>query len=279
MRLTICSLALLLTTAGSALASGRAQLATPTDYIVGAHDALTITSYDQADLTGKFEVEADGTFTYPLIGRVAAGGLTLRQIEAELRNQLVTGGFFKKPQITVSIEKYRSQKIFVVGEVRSPGSYAMSGDMHLIEALALAGSTLPTASGEAVIVSPAQTGAAPVLPNDENVANVVRVNLRDLERGNLTENPLLADGDTVFVLRAESIYVFGQIKNPGAYPLRQKDTTVLQALSLAGGLTDRGTSNRIKIIRVVNGSKIEIDGKLTDVVLPSDTIVVPQRFF
>src|ERR1700758_4258016 len=75
----------------------------PTDYVVGAQDVLTITSYDQADLSGKFAVEADGTFTYPLIGRVRAGGLTLRQVEAELKKQLVDGGFFKNPQIAVAV--------------------------------------------------------------------------------------------------------------------------------------------------------------------------------
>src|SRR3990172_7718079 len=69
------------------------------DYIVGPQDVLTITSYDQADLTGKFTIEADGTFTYPLIGRVKAGGMTLRQVEAQLKKQLVDEGYFRNPQI------------------------------------------------------------------------------------------------------------------------------------------------------------------------------------
>jgi protein involved in polysaccharide export with SLBB domain len=113
------------------------------DYVVGSQDMLTITSYDQGDLSGKFTVEADGTFTYPLIGRVKAGGMTLRQVEAQLKKQLKDEGFFNNPQITVSMDQYRSQKIFVVGEVRTPGSYPLSGDMNLVEALARAGSTLP----------------------------------------------------------------------------------------------------------------------------------------
>ena len=78
-----------------------------TDYIVGPQDVLTITSYDQADLSGKFSVEADGTFTYPLIGRFKAGGLTLRAAEMQLKAQLKNEGFFNNPQITVAVEQYR----------------------------------------------------------------------------------------------------------------------------------------------------------------------------
>jgi polysaccharide biosynthesis/export protein len=81
------------------------------------------------------------------------------------------------------------------------------------------------------------------------------------------------------VTRAESVYVFGQVKNPGAYPLQQKSTTVLQALSLAGGVTDRGSTSRIVIIRIVDGEKKELKVKLTDLVQAGDTIVVRERFF
>ena len=75
-----------------------------------------------------------------------------------------------------------------------------------------------------------------------------RASIRDLESGALSQNIALRDGDTIFVPRAESAYVFGQVKNPGAYALQQ-DTTVLQALSLAGGVTDNGATNRMKIMR------------------------------
>jgi polysaccharide export outer membrane protein len=251
-----------------------------TDYVVGPQDILTITSYDQADLSGKFSVEADGTFTYPLVGRVTAGGLTLRQVEAQLKKQLKDGGFFNNPQITVAVEQYKSQKIFIVGEVRLPGPYPLSGHMNLVEALARAGSTLPSASGEAVIVHPSnQNVTGPVLPNQENAESIVRVNLRDLENGVFSQNAVLRDGDTIFVPRAESVYVFGQVKNPGAYPLQQKNTTVLQALSLAGGVTDRGSTARIDIVRIVNGEKKEMRVKLGDPVRPGDTIIVHERFF
>ena len=251
-----------------------------TDYVVGPQDVLTITSYDQADLSGKFSVEADGTFTYPMVGRVKAGGLTLRQVEAQVKKQLKDGGFFNNPQVTVAIEQYKSQKIFVVGEVRAPGTYPLSGDMTLVEALARGGSTLPSASGEAVIVHPSRKNTSGrVLPNQDEAANVVRVNLRDLENGVFSQNAALRDGDTIFVPRAESVYVFGQVKNPGAYALQQRNTTVLHALSLAGGVTDRGSTSRIRIVRIAGGQKKEFKVKLSDPVQPGDTIIIAERFF
>lgn len=250
-----------------------------TDYLVGPQDVLTITSYDQTDLSGRFTVEADGTFTFPLIGRFKAGSLTLRNVEEGLKQRLRDDGFFKNPQITVAVEQYRSQKIFVVGEVRAPGSYPLSGNMTLVEALARAGSTLATASGEVVIVHPGQGVTGPTLPTPDRADTVVRVDLKALQNGAFSNNAALRDGDTIFVPRAESIYVFGEVKNPGAYALQQANTTVLQSLSLAGGVVDRGSTARIRVVRIIDGEKREIRVKLTDAVQPGDTIIVPERFF
>jgi polysaccharide biosynthesis/export protein len=273
----ICAIAATLLVSTNATAQPSAAPAT--DYVVGAQDVLTITSYDQADMSGKFTVEADGTFTFPMIGRVKAGGLTLRGLEGAIKTRLKDDGYFRNPQITVAVDTYKSQKVFIVGEVRTPGTYPLSGNMNLVEALARAGSTLPTASGEAVIVHAGENASGPTMPVNEDGKDLVRVSLRDLENGGLTSNAALRDGDTVFVPRAQSIYVFGQVKNPGAYAMQQTDTTVLQALSLAGGVTDRGTTSRVKIVRIVNGDKKELKVKLTDLVQPGDTIIVSERFF
>jgi polysaccharide export outer membrane protein len=249
------------------------------NYVVGPQDVLTITSFDQNDLSGRYPVDADGTFTFPLIGRVKAGGLTLRELEAELK-RLLKDGFFKDPQLAVGVETYLSQKIHIVGEVRNPGTYALTGEMSLIEAVARAGSTLPSASGEALVVRARGATTAtngPTLPNDETT-DVTTVDLKKLQSGALDQNLALKDGDTIFVPRAESVYVFGQVKSPGAYPI-QRNTTVLQALSLAGGVTDRGATNRIKIMRIENGKQVEVKVQLTDIVRAGDTIMVPERFF
>jgi polysaccharide export outer membrane protein len=107
---------------------------------------------------------------------------------------------------------------------------------------------------------------------------VIRVDIRELQSGIFVGNNSLRDGDTIFVPRAQTIFVFGQVKTPGEYAVK-KETTVLQALSLAGGVTDRGSTGRIKIVRVVDGKKVEVSVKLNDVVQAGDTIVVQERFF
>lgn len=275
MKTTLRSVTLLLVLAVTPLVL-RAQ-APAGNYLIGPQDVLTIQVFDQADLGGKYIVEADGTFSFPLIGRVKAGGLTLRAFEIELRKKLADG-YFRNPQVTVSMEQYRSQRVFVMGEVRAPGPVPLTGDMTLIEALVRAGSTLPSASGEVAIVRAPQGAKGPVPPDADQAADMVRVNIRELESGSMKQNVALHDGDTIFVPRAESAYVFGHVKSPGAYPI-QKDTTVLQALALAGGVTENGARNRIKIVRLVNGEKKEIKVKETDIVKPGDTIIVPEKYF
>src|SRR4051794_27895554 len=185
----------------TSVAMAQPQVSIATDYVIGPQDVLTITSYDQADMSGKFTVEADGTFTFPMIGRVKAGGLTLRGLEAAIKAQLKNDGYFRNPQITVAVDTYKSQKVFVVGEVRSPGTYPLSGNINLVEVLARAGSTLPSASGEAVIVHAGENAAGPTMPTTDDSKDLVRVNLRDLENGTLASNAALRDGDTVFVPR------------------------------------------------------------------------------
>jgi polysaccharide export outer membrane protein len=260
-----------------AAALAGAHLRAQSGYIIGPQDVLAITIWDQSDLSGKFSVETDGTFTFPLIGRVKAGGLTLQQVEAELKKRLADG-YFKDPQLSVAVEQYRSQQIFIVGEVRQPGPYPLTGDMTLIEAFARAGSATSDAAGYAVIVRAKGKQAQPTMPGQQPGGEIVQVNLKDLETGLPTGNVTLRDGDTIFVPRAESAYVFGQVRSPGAYPIRP-DTTVLQALSLAGGVSDRGSTSRIRIVRLVDGKKAEIKAKLSDQVKAGDTIIVVERFF
>ena len=259
--------------AGAAVAAAQSAA----DYVIGPQDVLTIQVFDQADLGGKYAVEADGTFTFPLVGRVTAGGLTLRSFETALKGRLADG-YFRNPQITVAIEQYRSQRVFVMGEVRNPGPVSLTGGMTLIEALARAGSTQPTSSGEVAVVRAAQGAKGPLPLNGESGSEVFRASIRDLESGAMSQNIELRDGDTIFVPRAETAYVFGQVKNPGGYAV-PKGTTVLQALSLAGGVSENGAMNRVKVVRIVEGSKREVKVKLTDTVQAGDTIIVPERYF
>jgi polysaccharide export outer membrane protein len=245
-----------------------------TDYRIGAQDVLNITVFGEAELSGKYTVEQDGTFTFPLIGRVKAGATTLRELEQEVKKHLADG-YLKNPQVSIAIETYRSQRILVMGEVRSPGEYLLTGDMTLLAALARAGGTSPAASREAVIV---RSRRVPANGEGGAEAEILRIDLADLQAGNTALNITLQDGDTLNVPKAQSVFVSGQVKAPGAYAV-EPGTTVLQVLSLAGGLTDRGADSRIRIQRMVKGKLKETKAKLTDTVQPGDTIIVPQKFF
>jgi polysaccharide export outer membrane protein len=249
-------------------------------YVVGTNDVLTITVYNQPQLSGKFVVEADGTFAYPLLGRVAAGGFSIRAVEDKVRQGLA-GGFLKDPQITVTVDQYRSQQIFVMGEVKQPGPLPFTGSMTLIEALARAGSVSEHAGAEALIVRSADgTAAAPAAIDSASSAraDAIHVDLQKLQSGTLAQNVTLHAGDTIFVPRVETVFVSGQVRTPGEYALRP-GMTVRQALALAGGVTDRGSTRRVQIIRVVNGNETVLGGDLQRTVQPGDTIVVNERFF
>jgi polysaccharide export outer membrane protein len=259
------------------LVIGARGAAAQTNYQIGALDVLTVTVFGETDLSGKYTVEQDGTFTFPLIGRVTAGGSTLRDLEQDLKKKL-SDGYLRNPQVTVSIETYRSQRILIMGEVRSPAEYQLTSDMTLLAALARAGGPTPAAGRDALIVRAPRHRAVPQNGEGAGEPEIIRVDLAELQAGNLTLNVTLVDGDTITVPKAQSVFVSGHVKSPGAFPV-EPDTTVLQVLSLAGGLTDRGADGRIKILRTVNGRKIELKAKLTDIVLPGDTIVVPEKYF
>lgn len=247
-------------------------------YTIGAQDVLNIQVFDEPDLSTKYRVEADGMITFPLIGRIMASGLTLREFQDRLTAQLASE-YLKKPQVRVDIDQYKSQSVYVIGEVRTPGKITMSGSMSLIEALALAGSPTTTASNELIVVHPRKSkpGAA-TLPDEDAEAERTKINIKDLQVGKAGLDIVLQDGDTIFVPKAQQIYIIGQVRNPGSYVL-DPGITVLQALALAGGLNDRGSDRRVKIIRVVNDKRSVINAKMTDIVQANDTIEVRQRFF
>ena len=244
-----------------------------TNYVLGPQDVLNITVLGEDDLSRKYTIEQDGTFSFPLIGRVTARGLTLRALEQELKTKLVTGGYLKNPEISVAIDSYQSQRVMVWGQVNEPGEYQLTGDMTLLSALARAGSVTSSAGREAVIVRP-RTGSG-----EAGDPEIIKVDLGDLQAGDMTLNIALRDGDTVNIPKALSVFVSGHVKNPGGYAV-DEGMTVLQVLALAGGLTDRGSDRRINIMRTVDGKKKEMKGvKLTAAVLPGDTVVVGQRIF
>ncbi len=113
------------------------------------------------------------------------------------------------------------------------------------------------------------------MPNQRD-ADVTRVNLREIEDGRLSKNVTIRDGDTIFVPKAERFFVIGLVRNPGSYVL-ERNMTVLQAISTAGGISERGSNRRLRIVRIVDNKRKELDAKPTDIVTAGDTIVVRQR--
>jgi polysaccharide biosynthesis/export protein len=250
------------------------------EYLIGSPDVLVINVWGQTNLSGRYQVAPDGNVTVPLIGAVLAAGRRPKQLETEIQERLAKG-YLRLPQVSVSVAEYLSQRVFVMGEVKTPGPIAITGAMTLLDALARAGSLTEDAGGDLVVVRPSTAGtpsSSPVLPGEPDITIVVQVSVRDLRRGTLARNEALRPGDTVFVPRAESFQVLGQVNKPGSFS-SETGMTVLRALSLAGGATALGATNRVKIVRVVDGKRQEVRARLEDPVRVGDTIVVPTRLW
>ena len=258
-----------------------AQRATPgAAYLVGPNDVLGVKVLGEPELSTQYTVDADGTITFPFLQRVPVAGKTVAEIEYALRKGL-DPDWIKNAQVSVVITSYRSRAIYVIGEVRNPAKYTIEGQTTLLEVIAQAGSFTPNAA-QNIIVTRYKEGltgvvaGTPVAPGDPRGAEILRVNRDELSEGKLQANIILQDGDTIFVPAAEKFYVMGMVKTPGQYVL-QPGMTVRQAISMAGGLTERGSDRRIKIIRKVNNKDVEIDAQLSDLVRPNDTVRIAQR--
>src|SRR4051812_44131177 len=248
------------------------------EYVVGPQDRLAITVFDEPTLTKTVSVDSEGSFDFPLVGRVRAGGLSVRQITADLRQRLgPPNGFLVNPQVNIEVETYRSQVVYVNGQVRVPGAIPLKGAMTIMDVLAQAGSPTPEAGAyvEGYRKPAGQTSQGPL--DSEKAPVPERVTLEDLRNGR-AQQILLRDGDTLNVPKAQTFIVNGFVRTPNAYVL-DGDITVQKAIAMAGGVTERGTASRTKIQRMVNGKLVEIKAKMTDLVQPNDTVVVAQRFF
>jgi polysaccharide export outer membrane protein len=242
----------------------------PPEYVVGPQDRLSVTVFDEPALTKVVTVDTDGTFDFPLIGRVKAGGETLRSIQLDITARLASN-FLRNPRVSLEVEAYRSQVVYVTGNVRAPGAVSLSGNMSVMDALASAGS--PTAdAGSYILINRRPTGGA------TGDAQPERVSMAELQSGR-AQHIVLRDGDTIFVPKAETFFVTGHVRNPGPY-LLDGDVTVARAVSMAGGVTERGARNRIRITRLVEGKQVVLKNvRMEDRIMPGDAVEVPSRFF
>jgi polysaccharide biosynthesis/export protein len=248
-------------------------------YVVGPDDVLAIRVFDEPQLSDKFAVDSDGSITYTIVGRLMVGGKTVREIETML-TKILADGFLNRPRVSVEVAQFRSRSIYVLGEVRTPGKYSIDSEVTLLELLANAGSLTATA-GDTIIIRRQKDPRAPVTgpanPDLDTGIEIMRISYNDLREGKLRSNIVLQDGDTLFVPEAERFYINGYVRTPGSYVLKP-GLTVQQAISLAGGLTERGTMRRLKILRKnKDGREVEIDAKANDPVRANDTIKVAPR--
>jgi polysaccharide biosynthesis/export protein len=256
------------------------------DYEIGPEDVLHVIVLGQTEMTGDYPVDREGMMNFPFLGKIKATGLSPVDLERKLTT-LLSDGYLKRPQVSLTVKEYRSQRVFVTGEVVKPGPYALKGDRSLRALFGDVGALTADASREVVVIRPPDGGleAQPLdvpteneSPSDLPGPEIFRVNLRELRSGSPEKNLILKPGDTVHVPKRPQIYITGHVARQGPYRF-ESDTTVLQALTVAGGVTERGSAKGVKIIRIVNGEKVEFKAKPTDVVLPGDTVVVPERFF
>ena len=250
----------------------------PATYVIGPQDLLKITVFDEPDLNtnNQHRVDADGTISYPFVGRVAAAGLTVTQFQNKLTAQLADG-YIKNPQVRVEVEQYKSQSVFVFGEVRSPNKIPMMGTMSLLEALVAAGSPNSGASTEVTITRPRIPNAAgpPPVPGKEPEGDKTVIDIRDTLAAQAF---MLHDNDVVTVPKAQTIYVSGQVRTPGQI-IWQRGMTLATAVTTAGGLSERGTYRGAYATRLVNGVPTEVKLEEQDKIIPDDQITIKPRLF
>jgi polysaccharide export outer membrane protein len=249
--------------------------ATCQEYVVGEGDLLKITVYDHADLTTTVRIGGDGKVTVPLIGEVYVNGMTTTQVEKEIA-RLLADGYIKNPYISVFISEYKSKKLTVLGEFTKPGLLELRGDSTLLEVISNAGGITVNAGDTLYIQRKILKGGN---PSDAKTEITITVDLKKLlEEGDVSVNLPVQDGDSIYIPRASFIYVTGEVSKPGAYKL-ERGTTVLKAITLAGGFTEKASKGRVKVIRKVDNNEVTLKANLNDMVMADDIILVPESFF
>jgi polysaccharide export outer membrane protein len=256
------------------------------EYAIGPRDVLAITVWGQADLSRDYTVDPDGFIPFPLIGRVKAVGSNPKELAAQL-TELLGKDYLVNPQVIVSVKEYLSQKVQVLGSAEKPGVYYLNGPTTVLEILSKAGGLASTA-GKQVIVLRNHAGSA---GGAASASPILRLSLEKIQAGDPTENTRVQNQDTIIISKAltNSYFVFGEVKKPGGYTL-DKETNILEGITIAGGFTDKAAPSRTRVIRSTpEGQKvIEIDmndilrrGRAATTVMlqESDVVVVPESFF
>lgn len=241
------------------------------DYQLGEGDVVKVTVYGAPDLATTARLDGEGTVQFPLIGLVTVGGLTAAKA-AERIGALLADGYLVNPQVSVFVEEFRSNRVVIMGQVNSPGLYELRGRTTLLELLSKAGG-LTRDAGERAVIKRRPRG-------DDPEEQVITVDLKRLvEEGELTLDAPILDGDSIFVGKGGLFYVTGQVRRADSYK-HQESTTVIKAVTMAGGFTDKAAMGKVRIIRQEGGVERILEAvPMNEPVLPEDVLVVPESFF
>jgi polysaccharide export outer membrane protein len=265
------------------------------DYTVGGYDVLNITVYEEEDLTREsVRVSADGTISFPLIGRLKVDALTSSEIGKQIAQKFAEGEYLLDAHVSVMVTEYNSKQFLVLGAARNPGSYPLRANERILDGLSKAGGVRKEKEGW---MEPVGGGNRAMLIRTQNPNTmqerkiVINIDLAGLLKGrDQISNILLANKDVLFIPAAEHFYILGEVKNPGSYTIPNKEITLVEAISIAGGFTPIASRNKTRIIRVEDGIEkvivVRVDAiteagkKIEDVIIrPDDVIVVPESFF
>jgi len=238
------------------------------DYLVGPGDVLSITVYDNDDLKTKVRVANNGTIVMPLLGTVNVDKLSVSAITEKIA-ELLANGYIVNPQVNVFVDEFRSKKVVVLGKVNKPGLIELNGQTTFLELISKAGG-LDKDAGDTATIKRA----------GKDKESVIVINLASLvEGGDLTQNAMINDEDTVYVSEAGKCYVTGEVDTPGTYPCGE-GATILKLVTLAKGFTGKASKSGIDIVRMEGDKKNVFENVSLDTpVKNNDVIVVPESFF
>ena len=240
-----------------------------TDVLLGPSDVVRISVYGNPDLSLETRVSESGTITFPLVGQVGVGGLSVAAAEKKIGNLLEGGGFLKKAQVNILVTMVQSQQVSVLGQVNRPGRYPLEGRRSLMDILATAGG-IAADGGDTVSLIRKRDGKT-----TKDVIDIIQI----IRTAELSQDYDLAGNDVVYVERAPRFYIYGEVQRPGMFRL-ERSMTVVQALSSGGGLSPRGTERGMVIQRRDGTGKLQvIPAKRDDLLQIDDVVFVKESWF
>lgn len=243
---------------------------TPSDYRLGDGDNIRIVVFQNPDLTLDTRVAETGNITFPLIGVIKVGGLTLAGAADAIAKALQAGNFIQKPQVNIQLIRNSGNQVSVLGLVGRPGRFPLETfSTRLSEMLAVAGGISPSGADSVIV-----TGTRNNKPFRKEV-DIVGMFLEN----KLDEDLIVAGGDVLYVHRQPMFYIYGEVQRPGTYRI-ERGMTVRQALVQGGGLTLRGTERNLRVFRRGADGKIgAVNVDMSDPVQPDDVLNVRESLF